>query len=58
MIFDTEELVNNEIGCDQIDRNNIEITDTNDLQSSGLISVLGATYYQKKIKLKLLNRNI
>ena len=30
-------------GYDQIDRNNIEVNETNDLQSSGLVSFLNAT---------------
>jgi hypothetical protein len=50
-------------GYDQIDRNNIEINETNDLQASGLISFLDATGLSdidkiEMIESKKLNNNI
>ena len=52
--MDSDELFCNEIGTDLIDRNNIEINDTNDLQSSGLISVLDATILSEKDKIEMI----
>jgi hypothetical protein len=48
---------------DQIDRNNIDIIETNDLQSSGLMSVLDATGLSEidkieMIQCKKINNNI
>ena len=50
-------------GYDQSDRNNIDIIETNDLQSSGLMSVLDATGLSEiekieMIQCKKINKNI
>ena len=42
------------IGYDQIDRNNIEILDHSDLQSSGLLSVIDFTILTEKDKIELI----